>query len=66
MAQGMVKWFNEKKGYGFITAEDQKDLFVHYSAIEGSGFKSLQEGDHVSFEIEQGRKGPSAVRVKKL
>jgi len=66
MAQGTVKWFNDKKGYGFITAEDGKDCFVHHSAIEGSGFKSLAEGDRVSFEIEQGAKGPSAVKVKKL
>ncbi len=66
MPQGTVKWFNDKKGYGFITAEDGKDVFVHHSAIEGSGFKSLQEGDRVSFEIEQGAKGPSAVKVKKL
>ncbi len=66
MPQGTVKWFNDKKGYGFITAEDGKDVFVHYSAIEGSGFKSLVEGDLVSFEIEQGAKGPSAVKVKKL
>ena len=66
MAQGAVKWFNDKKGYGFITADDGKDVFVHYSGIEASGFKSLQEGDRVSFEIEQGGKGPSAVGVKKL
>jgi CspA family cold shock protein len=66
MAQGTVKWFNDKKGYGFITAEDGKDVFVHHSAIEGSGFKSLAEGDRVSFEIEQGAKGPAAVKVKKL
>jgi CspA family cold shock protein len=66
MPQGTVKWFNDKKGYGFITAEDGKDVFVHHTAIEGSGFKSLQEGDRVSFEIEQGAKGPSAVKVKKL
>jgi CspA family cold shock protein len=66
MPQGTVKWFNDKKGYGFITAEDGKDVFVHHSAIEGSGFKSLSEGDRVSFEIEQGAKGPSAVKVKKL
>ena len=66
MPEGTVKWFNDKKGYGFITAEDGKDIFVHHSAIEGSGFKSLQEGDRVSFEIEQGAKGPSAAKVKKL
>ena len=66
MAQGTVKWFNDQKGYGFITVEGGKDVFVHHSAIEGEGFKSLAEGDHVSFEIEQGAKGPSAVKVKKL
>ncbi len=66
MPQGTVKWFNDQKGYGFISVEDGKDVFVHHSAIEGSGFKSLQEGDRVSFEIEQGAKGPSAVKVKKL
>jgi cold shock protein len=66
MAQGTVKWFNDQKGFGFIMVEGGKDVFVHHSAIEGSGFKSLQEGDLVSFEIEQGAKGPSAVKVKKL
>jgi len=66
MAQGTVKWFNDKKGYGFITAEDGKDVFVHHSGIEGEGFKSLAEGDSVSFEIDQGAKGPSAAKVKKL
>jgi len=66
MPQGTVKWFNDQKGYGFITLEDGKDCFVHHSGIEGEGFKSLQEGDRVSFEIEQGAKGPSAVKVKKL
>ena len=66
MPQGTVKWFNDQKGYGFITVEGGKDVFVHHSAIEGEGYKSLAEGDRVSFEIEQGAKGPSAVRVKKL
>ena len=66
MPQGTVKWFNDQKGYGFITVEGGKDVFVHHSAIEGEGFKSLQEGNRVSFEIEQGAKGPSAVKVKKL
>ena len=67
MPQGTVKWFNDQKGYGFITVEGGgKDVFVHHSAIVGEGFKSLQEGDVVSFEIEQGAKGPSAVKVKKL
>jgi len=66
MPQGTVKWFNDQKGYGFITADDGKDVFVHHSGIEASGFKSLHEGDRVSFEIEQGAKGPAAAKVKKL
>ncbi len=66
MAEGKVKWFNESKGYGFITSEDGGDVFVHYSSIEGNGFKTLVEGDAVSFEIEQGPKGPKAINVVKL
>ncbi len=67
MAQGTVKWFNDQKGFGFITPEDGgKDCFVHHTAILGEGFKSLQEGDRVSFEIEQGAKGPQASKVRKL
>ncbi|MGA2227931.1 MAG: cold-shock protein [Syntrophobacteraceae bacterium] len=67
MAQGTVKWFNDQKGYGFITVEDGgKDCFVHHSAIEGTGFKSLQEGDQVEFVVEQGTKGPQAAKVKKI
>ena len=64
MARGTVKWFNDQKGYGFITPEDgSKDVFVHYSAIQGDGFKSLKEGDKVEFEITQGPKGPQASNV---
>ena len=66
MANGTVKWFNEKKGYGFIEQEDGPDVFVHYSGINASGFKSLNEGDQVSFDIEQRDKGPQAVNVTKI
>ena len=66
MAQGTVKWFNESKGYGFITADEGKDVFVHYSAILGDGFKPLAEGQKVSFEIVNGEKGPQAANVEKL
>jgi len=64
MANGVVKWFSDKKGFGFIEREEGADVFVHHSGIDGAGFKSLQEGDRVTFDIEEGEKGPSAVNVK--
>ena len=66
MAQGTVKGFNESKGYGFITADEGKDVFVHYSAIKGEGFKTLNEGQKVSFDVVDGEKGPQAANVEKL
>jgi len=66
LAEGMVKWFNEQKGFGFIEKDEGGDVFVHFSAIATSGFKSLQEGQRVSFDIEQGQKGPAAANVKPL
>jgi cold shock protein len=65
MEQGTVKWFNADKGFGFIEVEGGDDVFVHFSAIQGEGFKSLDEGQKVSFEIEQGQRGPQAVNVNK-
>ncbi len=61
---GTVKWFNEQKGFGFITQEDGPDVFIHYSAIQGDGFKTLEEGQSVEFEITEGPKGPQAVNVR--
>jgi CspA family cold shock protein len=66
MAKGTVKWFNDQKGYGFVTPENGKDVFVHHSAIKGEGYKSLAEGAQVEFDIEQGPKGEQAVNVVKL
>jgi cold shock protein len=66
MAKGTVKWFNESKGFGFITNEEGGDVFVHYSAIQGSGFKSLSEGQTVSFDVVDGPKGPHAANVNKI
>ena len=64
---GTVKWFNDSKGFGFITSEDgEKDLFVHHSAIQGEGFKTLAEGERVEFDVVQGKKGPAAESVTKL
>jgi cold shock protein len=66
MAQGTVKWFNSEKGYGFIAEDGGPDVFVHYSAIDMPGYKSLEEGDRVEFEVSQGQKGPQADGVHKL
>jgi len=63
MTNGIVKWFNDRKGYGFIEQEDGTDVFVHHSGIDATGFKSLNEGDRVTFEIEHGKKGPAAANV---
>lgn len=66
MANGIVKWFNDSKGFGFIKEENGKEVFVHHSAINGSGFKFLSEGDRVSFDVVQGAKGPAAANVTRL
>ncbi|MBM7552163.1 cold-shock protein [Thalassobacillus pellis] len=65
MVQGTVKWFNAEKGFGFIEVEGQDDVFVHFSAIQGEGFKSLEEGQAVTFDIEEGQRGPQAANVQK-
>ncbi|KRL57298.1 MAG: cold-shock protein [Furfurilactobacillus sp.] len=65
MEQGTVKWFNADKGYGFITRENGDDVFVHFSAIQGDGFKTLDEGQHVSFDVEDSDRGPQATNVNK-
>ena len=66
VAKGTIKWFSAQKGYGFIKAEDGKEVFVHHSAIQMAGFKSLHDGDGVEFEVEQGQRGPKAVNVVKV
>ncbi len=66
MQNGKVKWFNNEKGYGFIEVEDGDDVFVHFTAIQGEGFKTLEEGESVSFEIVEGNRGPQAANVEKL
>jgi CspA family cold shock protein len=66
MARGIVKWFNETRGYGFISAEGASDVFVHYSAIEGRGFRTLHEGDHVEFEFRTGERGAEATHVTRI
>ena len=66
MARGLVKWFNDRKGYGFISAEGQSDVFVHFSAIEGNGFRTLREGEQVEFEIKASERGAEASNVIKV
>ena len=65
MAQGIIKWFNDRKGYGFISQEEGNDVFVHFSSIESTGYKTLSEGDRVEFDIEESDRGPEAKNVKK-
>jgi CspA family cold shock protein len=66
LAEGTVKWFSNKKGFGFIEQENGPDIFLHYSFIESSGFKTLNEGDHVQFDVEESARGPVAKKVQKL
>ena len=66
MAEGTVKWFNDSKGFGFIEQDNGPDVFAHFSAIEGDGFKSLEEGQRVSFDVTEGQKGPQAAAIRKL
>lgn len=66
MAQGTVKWFNAEKGFGFISTENDQDVFAHFSAIQTNGFKTLEEGQKVAFDVEEGQRGPQAVNITKL
>jgi CspA family cold shock protein len=66
MSEGKVKWFDERKGFGFIETDGGKDVFVHYKSIQAGGFKTLQEGQRVSFDVQQGKKGPAAENVKSI
>ena len=66
MAQGTVKWFNAEKGFGFISTEEGQDVFAHFSQIQADGFKSLEDGQKVSFDVEEGQRGPQAVKIVKL
>ncbi len=66
MAQGTVKWFNAEKGFGFISTENGRDVFAHFSAIQTNGFKTLEEGQKVAFDVEEGQRGPQAVNITKL